>query len=175
MNKSSINNPRTLVLLIIVAVIVVLAIYVIRFQSIELGEDHKHARFKVYINTQQIAFNSEAKPQFHNVAEEIFLDGQNGHTIHRFTKTATLGDFFQSIGMKFTPSCFVLDEPYKEQTEFCNEGDKTLKFLLNGLPNDEYENYIIQAGDRFLITYGDQTERVVNAQMDSVSGVAYAP
>ena len=64
--------------------------------------------------------------------------------------------------MKFTATCFVLDEPYIEQTEFCNEGDKTLKFLVNSFSNEEYENYIIKNGDRFLITYGSQTDEVVD-------------
>ena len=177
--KSSLSSSRNIAIILIGSIIVLSSIYVIRYQSIEFGEEHVHAKFKVYINTQQINFNSEIKPQYHNANEAIFLDGQNGHTIHRFVKDTTLGDFFTSIGMTFTSTCFVLDEPLVDlldgQTEFCNEGDKTLKFLVNNILNNEYENYIIKEGDRFLITFGDQTDKVVDSQMATVSGTAYTP
>ena len=40
----------------------------------------------------------------------LHLHDGNGHVIHRHKPDLTLGDFFHSLGMTMTSSCFELDD-----------------------------------------------------------------
>lgn len=180
-NKSKNENKRYLII-IVSAIVIVSVVLVVRFSDDifsapspypgvgKLGSEHVHAEFKVYIETHQINFNFDAHPEYKKASEYIFLEN-NDHIIHRFATGATLGMFFESLGMKFTSSCFILDKPLLNNTEYCNNGDHTLKFYVNEEPNYEYGKYVIMEGDRILISYGNQSEKAIKGQLNSVGAV----
>ena len=57
----------------------------------------------------------------------------------------TLGDLFNIWGVTFTDTC-IMDK--------CNDGNKTVKMLVNGQPNTEFRNHILQDGEQISIEYG---------------------
>jgi hypothetical protein len=61
------------------------------------------------------------------------------------TKDETrLGEFFRIWGKTFTAQCVF---------EFCTGSEGALKFLVNGEPNTEFENYRMKDGDKIEIRY----------------------
>jgi hypothetical protein len=53
-------------------------------------------------------------------------------------------------------------------TNYCNEGDKTLKFFVNGVSNNAYDRYVLRDGDRILISYGSETEEQIQQQLNTL-------
>lgn len=93
-----------------------------------------------------------------------FHDG-NGKVIHLHKKGVTLGEFFKSLKMELTTTCFTLDSGVKN----CNSGTKLLKMFVNGSQNSDFEKYVPQDLDRVLVTFGSETEKQIQTQIDSVS------
>ena len=73
---------------------------------------------------------------------------------------------FNSLGGRIARDCLTLDQTY------CNEGNKVLKFYVNGKLNDEVSNYIIKDIDKYLITYGNEDAVAIQKQLDSVTDMA---
>lgn len=55
-----------------------------------------------------------------------------------------LGRFFEIWGKRFDSQCILED---------CNGSDGTVKMLVNGQPNSEFENYLVRDGDVVEITF----------------------
>lgn len=127
---------------------------------------HVHADFKVFINGVEIDFSS---PNYNVKNSRIHLHTDNdfgGNVIHVEGESATLGEFFSSLGMKFNSTCFVIDR------EFCNTETKILKFYVNGEQNNEYDNYSPKDMDRMLISYGNDIEEAITNQLNSITKLA---
>jgi len=141
------------------------------------GSEHVHATFKVYVEGESLYFSSQNNPEYVKASEYIFLEDAP-QIIHRFAKGATLGMFFEAMGLEFNSSCIKLDKPimgfnstvtrFSGKTEFCNEGDKVLKFYVNGKLNEEYEKYVINDGDKILPSYGIHTEKSIKSQLNTL-------
>ncbi len=111
--------------------------------------------------TQEKYQSTEEKP----LSSDTHLHDGNGEVIHKHRTLITLGDLFDSIGIQFTKSCFILDT--KEQ--FCNNDTNTLKFLVNGVASDQFNTYELRDEDKILISYGDETLEEIQTQIASVS------
>lgn len=126
-------------------------------------EYHAHADFKVFVNGDEIDFSL---PQYNVRNRYIHLHTDNdfgGSVIHVENRESTMGEFFSSLGMKFSSTCFV---------EFCAAGGNTLKFYVNGLSSRDFENYTPKDIDRILISYGNETE--LQNQLNSITKLACA-
>jgi len=123
---------------------------------------HYHADFKVYLEGKQIDF-SQQKYQLRS--RLIHLENNNGDVIHEHAKGITLGHLFNTLGIKFTNECFTLETGKK----FCNEENKKLEFYVNNELNNEYDNYEIRNKDKYLITYGDETEEEIENQLKTIT------
>ena len=54
-------------------------------------------------------------------------------------------------------------------TQYCNDGDRTLKLYVNGKRNALYGDYEFNDLDRILISYGSDNETVITAQLAAVT------
>lgn len=135
-----------------------------------LGDVHEHADFKVYLNGTAYDFAQDKymSTADHKLSNFTHLHDGEGDIVHKHMTTITLGDLFQSLGMRFDENCFMTDE----LTEYCTDGEKTLKFYVNGKENDEFGEYEIRDLDEILISYGNETEEEIQAQLDSVTDKA---
>lgn len=138
----------------------------------KVGDDHIHADFKVIMDGKTIDFmRSEFDDK--NDFVHLHVDSSEGEgnpkedgdkVVHIEGKKITIGEFFNTIGMKFTNNCFSADGK-----KYCNGGENKLMMFVNGPQNHELDNYEPKNHDRILITYGNYSEEQLQKQMDSVS------
>lgn len=125
-----------------------------------LGGIHTHADFKVYLNGKQVDF---AKQQYMVKVPYVHIESMDGDVIHFHATGVTIGEFFRTLGMKFDNKCFV-----KDKKSSCTDDKNTLKFYVDGEPNDLYGDYLTSDMDQLLISYGPANENVT-AQLASIT------
>jgi len=130
-------------------------------------EEHAHADFRVYINGKALDFTLSKYQSTEDTSLHPYmhLHGGIGTIIHKHQKGVTLGDFFESLGIRFTKDCFVMDDG----KELCNGEGETLKFFVNGVPNAAFGDYELNDLDKILITFGDEEDVIIQAQTKSVT------
>lgn len=135
-----------------------------------LGSQHLHADFKVYVNGKPINF---ANSGYYMKSSFLHLDdNQNKEdaagVLHMHATGVPLWIFFKSIGMDFNKDCITLENKEK----FCNDGNKKLKFFVNGKENNEFQNYVFKEMDKILISYGGENLEQIQNQLSSITGFA---
>ncbi|MBI1936396.1 hypothetical protein HYS31_08240 [Candidatus Woesearchaeota archaeon] len=143
-----------------------------------LGSQHIHADWKIYINGKASDFSDKAHMERMQsnqpVSSFIHVDSgtpapeKTGDVLHMHATGIPLWIFFKSIGMEFNKDCIILENKKK----LCNEGNKKLKFYVNGRPNNEIDNYVFNDLDKILISYGDESEEEIKNQLASVTDFA---
>ena len=140
-------------------------------KTIETAEKvHEHADFKVYLDGKEYNF-SRAKymsDETKVLSQLIHLHDMDGEIIHKHANGVALGQFFESIGMKFNNTCFILDN----KAQYCNRNNKTLKMYVNGILNNDFGNYELKDLDKILISYGNDDEKQIRKQIGSVTDKA---
>jgi len=187
-NKSKLENKRNIKIVIVAAIVVLSLVTLVRFYEDifgppspylgvdESGSAHEHAKFKVYINGRVVDLNPKQNSSYKKGNEYIFLE-DDGNTIHRFAKGAPMGLFFEGLGMKFDRNCIVLDDTKNngrfDERSNCVDGDKKILFYVNNEPNDHYDEYVIQDGDRILIAYGEYDQRDITIMLGTISSLPF--
>jgi hypothetical protein len=92
--------------------------------STDLGQVHERATILVKVFGDKFDFSS---PKFHLQDPRINIEPSDPNLIHRNSKDATLGLFFDTIGFQLSQDCFVFPDGRK----FCNDSDYFLKFYVN--------------------------------------------
>ena len=143
-----------------------------------LGSAHIHADWKIYINDKQLGFSDKSHMErMRNnqpVSSFIHVDSgapepeKTGEILHMHATGIPLWIFFKSIGMDFNKDCITLENKEK----FCSEGNKKLKFFVNGKENNEFENYVFNDLDKILISYGNENEEEIRQQLASITDFA---
>jgi hypothetical protein len=128
-----------------------------------LGGIHTHADFKVYLDGKQVNF---AQPQYMVKEKYVHIENMDGDVIHFHASGVTIGEFFRTLGMKFDNQCFVMN-----RQKYCTDDKNTLKFYVNGEPNDLYGDYLSGDFDKLLISYGPKDDNV-SAQLASITDKA---
>lgn len=133
-----------------------------------VGSTHEHSDFKVYLRGEELDFSL---PKYQVRARYVHVEGGIGEIVHKHATGVTWAHFFESVGMAINSTCFVDDAG----RAFCNNPatNETLKFYVNGkLSNDVVESYEMRDLDRVLVSYGNETEEVLDAQLKSVTNRA---
>ena len=131
------------------------------------GSTHIHQDWKMYINGNAIDF-SQSKYQKPHINARVHLEGGDGDLIHKHVTGVTMGFFLKSLVVDFDKNCLVMDTGDK----YCNNSDKTLKFYVNGKPNDQWENYDLKDLDKILVSYGNESEEKIKQQLASITDKA---
>ncbi len=143
-----------------------------------LGSQHIHADLKIYINGRALGedtlgllamdmskMDSDLTSSFIHFDKGALEPEDDGDVIHMHASGVPLWIFFQSVGMKFDKGCITLENKEK----VCSEGNKQLKFFVNGKENNEFENYVFKDLDKILISYGDENEEEIQKQLESIT------
>lgn len=117
-----------------------------------LGGVHWHADFKVFVDGKPISF---VKRDLMVKAQYVHIENMDGDVIHVHASGVTVGEFFRTLGMKLNNECFLINKQ-----KYCSDEQKTLKFYVNGEPNDLYGDYLIGDQDQLLISYGPANEDI---------------
>lgn len=153
-----------------VAVIVAFAAYNFAYNSTALpgsppdagplGGEHDHASVLTSIYGDTFGFDGDAYQVQNNW---IHFEGRDGTTIHRHAANVTLGYMFNTLSIGLDDQCFVFPDASRT---FCTNDKYSLKFYINGDKVDSITDYVITDQDRILISYGDETDDEINAQLD---------
>jgi len=131
------------------------------------GSTHIHQDFKVHISDKAIDF-SQGKYQKPHINQHVHLEGGDGDVVHVHATGVDVGFFLKSLGISFDKNCLTMDTDEK----YCSDSDKTLKFYVNGKPNGQWENYVLKNLDKFLISYGNESEEQIKQQLASITDKA---
>ena len=123
-----------------------------------LGDEHEHASMLVRIFADKFEFTS---PAFQIKNSWIHFEAQDGNSIHRHSSGVRLGYLFETLGIQLTDECFI----FPDEREFCTNEDYSLKFYINHNIVQGIQNYILSEGDRILISYGNEDQAQIDAQL----------
>jgi hypothetical protein len=137
----------------------------------KLGGEHEHASLLVRIFGDKFDFSV---PSYQIKSSWIHFEESDGTTIHRHASGVTLGYLFDSlnIGVDYVDrvnedtikKCFI----FPDGRQFCDNEDYRLKFYINHVEQQSIYNYVLEDGDRILITYGNETPEQIEEQLIEV-------
>lgn len=128
----------------------------------ELGDAHVHGSILVKIFGDKFDFSH---PQYQIRSSWIHFEALDGNTIHRHSKGITLGYLFDTLSLKLSSDCFV----FVEGREFCTNQDYSLKFFINGEQTTDVHDYVINQGDRILVSYGSENIDEIQDQLEELN------
>ena len=127
-----------------------------------LGDEHEHASLLVRIFGDKFDFSATT----YQIKDSwIHFEESDGNTIHRHSSGVTLGYLFETLNIVIDEDCYI----FYDGRQFCTNQDYSLKYFINGDSVNSINDYVIQDGDRILISYGGETETQIAAQIDEVN------
>ena len=140
----------------------------------KLGGEHEHASLLVRIFGDKFDFSV---PSYQIKSSWIHFEESDGTTIHRHASGVTLGYLFDSLNIivgwesrgytdLLRPSetldpCFI----FPDGRQFCTNEDYSLKYYINHELVKGIYDYVLEEGDRILITYGSETPEQIEEQL----------
>ena len=162
------NSLKAAGILVLIAVIVGYSVYVfINLDSNvpgapsgagKLGDEHEHASLLVRIFGDTFDFSS---PSYQIKSSWIHFEDSDGTTIHRHSTGVTLGYLFANIGIGIDSECY----KFPDGRSFCTNEDYSLKYYINHQIVKDINDYVLEEGDRILITYGNETPEQIEEQL----------
>ena len=162
------NNLKAAGILVLIAIIVGYAGY--EFINLDssapgapsgagkLGDEHEHASLLVRIFGDKFDFSS---PAYQIKSSWIHFEDSDGTTIHRHSSGVTLGYLFANLGIGIDSECY----KFPDGRQFCTNEDYSLKYFINHEPVKDINDYVLEDGDRILITYGSETPEQIEEQL----------
>ena len=124
----------------------------------KLGDEHIHASMLVSIFGDKFDFTS---PNYQVKTSWIHFENQDGDTIHRHSSGVELEFLFNSMNIVIDDQCFI----FPDGRQFCSNNDYSLKFYVNQQKVEDLRNYIVEEGDRILISYGNEDQDAIDKQL----------
>ena len=128
-----------------------------------LGDEHEHASLLVKIFGDTFDFSV---PSYQIKSSWIHFEESDGSTIHRHASGIMLGYLFDGLKIGVDSECYV----FPDGRQFCTNEDYSLKYFINHQKVSDIQNYVLEDGDRILITYGSETPEKIEEyliQLDS--------
>ena len=157
------RNKRLMLIIPAVAALIAVTAYALSVYSSHitpnnpaygvLGSAHVHAAFAVKLNGTKLDFSDnkyQVKSRF------MHVENGDGNTLHRHATGVPVAEFFKSIKMNVTDSCFTNDNG----TKYCSNGKQNLEFYVNGNKTKSIADYVFNDDDRILVVYGDSPIQV---------------
>ena len=126
-----------------------------------LGDEHEHASMLVRIFGDKFDFSL---PAYQIKNSWIHFEGQDGTTIHRHSSGVTLGYLFETLGIAIDENCYI----FPDGREFCTSEEFSIKYFINHQPVESINDYVLKEGDRILISYDDENQEKIDAQLSEL-------
>ena len=128
-----------------------------------LGDEHEHAGILVKIFGDTFDFTA---PTYQIKSSWIHFEESDGKTVHRHASGVTLGYLFDTLNIGLDDKCY----RFPDGRNFCTVEDKegeeySLKFYINHEKVKDISDYVINDGDRILISYGNESQEKINDQL----------
>jgi len=125
------------------------------------GDEHEHASMLVRIFGDKFDFSA---PAYQIKNSWIHFEGQDGTTVHRHSSGVTLGYLFETLGIIIDENCYI----FPDGREFCTSDEYSIKYFINHQPEESINDYVLKEGDRILISYGDENQEKIDAQLSEL-------
>ena len=122
----------------------------------------KQASFAIFTNGTFRVFTAS---MYHRLSPDVYIEASNPNIVKVKKAGVTWNDFFQTLPFSLTKNC--LTTGTKET--FCTNQNKTLKFYVNGVKTNKLLDKVINDGDKALVSYGEDSERQIQEQIDKLS------
>ena len=129
-----------------------------------LKSTHIHADVKVYINGDSIDFSQK---KYQLTTNFIHFEDGVGDVVHIHATGMTVGQMIRGVGGSMSSKCLDFGE-----NKYCNDKNKILKLYVNGQPNEDFDNYVVDDLDKILISFGDETPAEIQAQIATITNLA---
>lgn len=169
------NKVRGTALLLILGIVIgVLLISAVRLVAMPDPEPHPHyhANWSIFIEGEKLdlsddlymedVFACSADPNNQRPEDRIHMHENNGDVVHVHDSGATWGHLMANIGFTIGDDYLITDSGRYEE-----DGERTLKFIANGMPVSSIRNRLVRSEDRLLISYGPRSEEEVIAEQFS--------
>ena len=141
---------------------------------------HEHADFALFIRGEQFDFG---QPQFLSTEEverdpDVHIHDPRHTVVHVHREQTTWDQFFRSLGFELTDPSFPGNDAARtclkmpDGERLCGTDTETWKFYVNDVKVDGIANTFISDIDRVVLSYGDESEEEVLAQVAQVSNEA---
>ena len=124
------------------------------------GSAHHHSTFVVFINGKFRRFD---EARYYGASRYAHVHDYSFAEIHTHAVNLTLGYFFRTLNVTFNSSCIAFDSE-----TYCTNSTHNLKFYVEGERNDDYENHLTADWEHYLISYGDDSQKDIQEQIDIV-------
>jgi len=124
----------------------------------KLGDEHEHASLLVRIFGDKFDFSA---PSYQIKSSWIHFEESDGTTIHRHASGVTLSYLFETMNIIIDDQCYL----FPDGRQFCTNEDYSLKYFINHEPVKDINDYVLEDGDRILITYGSETSEQIEEQL----------
>ena len=124
----------------------------------KLGDEHVHASVLVRIFGDKFDFSATS---YQVKSAWIHFESSDGETIHRHASGVTTGYLFENLGITITAECFI----FSDGRQFCTNEDYSLKYFVNHKAVSDINDYVFEDQDRFLISYGSETQEQIEEQL----------
>jgi len=124
----------------------------------KLGDEHEHASLLVRIFADRFDFSV---PTYQIKSSWIHFEESDGTTIHRHASGVTLSYLFENLGIGINSECYI----FPDGRQFCTNEDYSLKYYINHQIVKDINDYVIEEGDRILITHGNETPDEIEEQL----------
>ena len=179
----SYSGGKVVLLVTIGVVMGVVGIGAARFATLpELPDTegpHYHANFAVFLNGERLDLSAmhymqdvaacQANPDVMLPVERAHMHEGIHDVVHVHHEGATWGHFFQNIGLALGDDFFISDRGDR----YFAEGDRQLKFVLDGLQVPSAFNRVIESEDRLLISFGSESfDEILETQFAEIPSTA---
>ena len=140
---------------------------------------HYHANFAVFLNGERLDLSAthymqdiaacKANPDLILAVERAHMHEGIHDVVHVHHEGATWGHFFQNIGFALGDDFFITDRGDR----YFAEGDRRLKFVLDGLQVPSVFNRVIGSEDRLLMSFGSESfDEILESQFAEIPSTA---
>ena len=126
-----------------------------------LGDEHEHASMLVRIFGDKFDFSL---PAYQIKNSWIHFEGQDGTTVHRHSSGVTLGYLFETLGIAIDENCYI----FPDGREFCTSDEYSIKYFINHQPVESINDHVPKDDVRILISYGDENQEQIDAQLSEL-------
>ena len=127
-----------------------------------LGSEHVHASILVKLHGDTFDFSG---PAYQIKSSWQHFEARDGSTIHRHATGVMLGYLFETIGIGLDDECFAFKASAGGERKFCTNEEFSIKFYVNHELVDNLTERVFEDGDRILISYGDEDQTQIEAQL----------
>jgi len=127
----------------------------------EINEMHQHAAVLVKIFGDKFDFNI---PKYQNTSYWMNFEAPYDDIIHIHSDRGTVGFLFETLNFKIDEQCFV----FPDGRDFCTDEKYSLKYFVNDIQVSSLNDYVVIDGDRILISFGPETKKELNLQLEEL-------